>query len=135
MGGLARENVGGRELTVGNSSPQDLSTVSWDNETDGDIVPHVTVVGSAVGAVPTSPAVEFCEVGAGASFDCQISTTTPPLGLPSSWWALPVVVFVLGIVRPRSRAPIQSSSLLLENGGRARSRHSRCQRRRFRQES
>ena len=123
MGGVSGRKSGrGRELTAGNSSPQDLSTVSWDNQTNRDVVQHVTVVSSAVGAVPTSPAVEFREVGAGAGFDRQSSTTTTHFGLPSSWEALPVVVFVFGAVRPRSHAQIRSSSPLSENGGRARSR-------------
>jgi hypothetical protein len=81
-GGVSERKGGrGRELTCGSSAPNDFSTVSWGNKNDGNIVPHVPVMASAVGAVPTSPAVEFCEVGAGAGWDHQSSTTPPPLAL------------------------------------------------------
>ena len=47
-----RKGGRGRELTSGNSTPQHLSTASWDDGNDGDdgnVVGHVPVVGSAVG--------------------------------------------------------------------------------------
>ena len=79
--GVSRRKGGrGRELTGGNSTHHDLRTVPRDNENDGDVVPHVPIVASAVGAVPTSPAVEFREVGAGAGFDCQNLTTIATVG-------------------------------------------------------
>jgi hypothetical protein len=69
--------------------PHDLRTASRDNKKDGDVVLYVPVEGSAVGAVPARPAVEFREVGAGAVWDRQNSTTTTLLALPSSWGGSP----------------------------------------------
>jgi hypothetical protein len=84
--GVVSERKGGRrrELTGGSSAPNDFSKVSWGKKNDGDVIPYVPVVVSAVGAVPTSPAVEFRDVGAGACWGHQSSTTMTPLGLPSS---------------------------------------------------
>ena len=79
-----RKGGRGRELTAGNSAPQHLSTASWDDENDGNVIPHVSVVGSDVGADPTSPAVKFRKVGAGTSWTRQSSTTMLQLGLLSS---------------------------------------------------
>ena len=62
-----RKSGRGRELTIGSSIPHGLSTAASDNETDGDVITNVPIVVSAVGAAPTGPAVEFREVGAGAS--------------------------------------------------------------------
>jgi hypothetical protein len=72
----------GRKLTGGSSAPHDLRTVSGGSKNDGNVVPHVPVVVTAVGAVPASPAVEFRAVGADAGWDRQSSTTRPPLALP-----------------------------------------------------
>ena len=112
----------GRELTEDSNTPRDLKTVSCDNGNDRDVTLHVPVVGSAVGAVPTLPAVEFRDVGVGVGWARRRSTTTMPLALPSSWEVLPVVVVVFGAARPRSRGQIQCLSLLLQHGGTARSR-------------
>jgi hypothetical protein len=82
-GGVSERKGGrGRELNFGSSAPNDLSMVSWGNKHDGNVVPHVQVVASTVGAAPISPAVEFCEVGAGAGWEHQSSTKTTPWVLP-----------------------------------------------------
>ena len=121
-GGVSERKGGrGQELTAGNSTPQHLSTVSWDNENDGDVVPHVSVVRSNVGAVPTSPTVEFREVGAAACWDRQSSMTTLPLALPLRRGGLPVVSFVFGAMRPRFRGQIQCMTPSLKNSGQPRS--------------
>jgi hypothetical protein len=100
-GGVSERKGGrGRELTAGNSTPQHLSTASWDDENDRNVIPHISVVGSDVGVVPTSPAVEFREVGAGAGWERQSSTMMPPLALPLRRGGLPVVSFVFGATRP-----------------------------------
>ena len=116
-----RKGRRGRELTGDSNTPRDLKTVSCDNKNDGDVTLHVPVMGSTVGAVPSPPAVEFCDVGVGVGWARRRSTTTMPLALPSSWGALPIVVVVFGAGRPRSRGQIRCSSPLLKNGGRARS--------------
>ena len=113
MGGVprARTSIGnpgvsgrkggrGRELIKGNSTHHDLRTVSRDNVNDGDVIPHVSVVASAVGAVPAWPSVELHDVGVGNSWDHQSSMTTTPLALPSSWGALPVIIVVFAATRP-----------------------------------
>ena len=132
--GMVRERKGerGRELTTGNSNPQDLKTVSWNNGNDGNIVRHVPVMGSAVGVVPISPTVEFREVSAGAGWERQSSTMTPPLGLPLRRWGLPVFIFVSGAKRPRSCRWVQRLRPSLKNRGTSRSRHLRRRLRRFR---
>jgi len=64
--GLAREKAGGAETHRGQQRPNDLSTVSRDYKNDGDVAQHGPVAVSIVGEAPTSPAVEFREVGGGA---------------------------------------------------------------------
>ena len=65
-----------------------------------DVIPYVPAMVSAVGAVQTSPSVEFRDLGAAAGWDLQSSTRTTPLTLPSPWGALTVVVVVFGAMRP-----------------------------------
>jgi hypothetical protein len=109
--------VRGQELIASNSAPHDLSTVSRDNKNDGDVIPDISIIVSSVGAAPTDPAVEFCEVGVGVSWDRHNSTTTMPLVLSSSCGALPVVVFGFSTVRTRSFHQFRCSSPSLTNSG------------------
>jgi hypothetical protein len=89
----------------------------------------------AVVVIPIGPAVEFCEVGAGADCERRNSTMKTPLALWSSWGAVLVIVFVFGVARPFHHPPLRHLTPLLENGGRARSQRWRQRRRRFRRES
>jgi hypothetical protein len=100
QGVSGRKGGRGRELTGGNNTPHDLGTVSRDNKNDGDVVPHVPVVASAVGAVPACPAVELRNVSVGVGWGHHRSTKTTQLALPSSWGALPVVVFIFVATHP-----------------------------------
>jgi hypothetical protein len=42
-----------------------LSAVSCHNQHNGDTIQYITVMVSAMGAVPASPTLKYCKVGAG----------------------------------------------------------------------
>ena len=99
--GSVRERVGeGRNSPYSNSAPHGLSTASCDNKDNGDVVPHISVVVSGIGAAPTNSAVQFRGVSVGIGGVCGNSTTMTPLALLSLWGALPVVVIVFRVMRP-----------------------------------